>query len=132
MVSVATAFAVILGKEVFGGTGMNIWNHACTCLPVLCISCKCQEVWYGSQALLKCLALMPQQGATALGVAATGGAVGYSLLESFIGTIPGSIGENFNTCNTDRSADSDYHRCWQLEDYSFCCCRWFPYGTYLK
>ncbi len=28
MVAVATAFAVIIGKEVFGGTGMNIWNPA--------------------------------------------------------------------------------------------------------
>ena len=28
MVALATAFAVILGKEVFGGTGMNIWNPA--------------------------------------------------------------------------------------------------------
>ncbi len=30
MVAVATAFAVIIGKEVFGGTGMNIWNPALT------------------------------------------------------------------------------------------------------
>ncbi len=29
MVAVATAFAVIIGKEVFGGTGMNIFNPAC-------------------------------------------------------------------------------------------------------
>ncbi|MCT4615776.1 MAG: NADH:ubiquinone reductase (Na(+)-transporting) subunit B [Marinifilaceae bacterium] len=28
MVAVSTAFAVIIGKEVFGGTGMNIWNPA--------------------------------------------------------------------------------------------------------
>jgi Na+-transporting NADH:ubiquinone oxidoreductase subunit B len=28
MIAVATAFAVIFGKEVFGGTGMNIWNPA--------------------------------------------------------------------------------------------------------
>ena len=28
MIAVATAFAVVFGKEVFGGTGMNIWNPA--------------------------------------------------------------------------------------------------------
>ncbi|HRX12848.1 MAG TPA: RnfABCDGE type electron transport complex subunit D, partial [Draconibacterium sp.] len=28
MIAIATAFAVIIGKEVFGGTGMNIWNPA--------------------------------------------------------------------------------------------------------
>ena len=28
MLAIAVAFAVILGKEVFGGTGMNIWNPA--------------------------------------------------------------------------------------------------------
>ena len=28
MIAVATAFAVIIGKEIFGGTGMNIWNPA--------------------------------------------------------------------------------------------------------
>ena len=28
MIALATAFAVIIGKEVFGGTGMNIWNPA--------------------------------------------------------------------------------------------------------
>ena len=28
MIAIATAFAVIMGKEVFGGTGMNIWNPA--------------------------------------------------------------------------------------------------------
>ena len=28
MVAVSTAFAVVIGKEVFGGTGMNIWNPA--------------------------------------------------------------------------------------------------------
>ena len=28
MVALSTAFAVIIGKEIFGGTGMNIWNPA--------------------------------------------------------------------------------------------------------
>ena len=28
MVALATAFAVVIGKEIFGGTGMNIWNPA--------------------------------------------------------------------------------------------------------
>ena len=95
MVSVATAFAVILGKEVFGGTGMNIWNPALLARAFLFFAYPAQMS--GSMVWISGIAEMPgvdaTTGATALGVAATGGTVGYSLLESFIGTIPGSIGE---------------------------------------
>lgn len=95
MVSVATAFAVILGKEVFGGTGMNIWNPALLARAFLFFAYPAQMS--GSMVWISGIAEIPgvdaTTGATALGVAATGGTVGYSLLESFIGAIPGSIGE---------------------------------------
>ena len=38
MLALAVAFAVILGKEVFGGTGMNIWNPALLCRAFLFFS----------------------------------------------------------------------------------------------
>ena len=50
MVAVATIFAVVIGKEVFGGTGMNILNVALTArafLFFLLILLKCQEMKYG-------------------------------------------------------------------------------------
>lgn len=95
MVALATAFAVILGKEVFGGTGMNIWNPALLARAFLFFAYPAHIS--GSMVWISGLAEMPgidaTTGATALGVAATGGTVSYSLLESFIGAIPGSIGE---------------------------------------
>ncbi len=95
MVALATAFAVILGKEVFGGTGMNIWNPALLARAFLFFAYPAHLS--GSMVWISGLAEMPgidaTTGATALGVAATGGTVSYSLLESFIGAIPGSIGE---------------------------------------
>ena len=49
MVAVATAFAVIIGKEVFGGTGMNILNPALTARAFLFFACpgymSGNEVW---------------------------------------------------------------------------------------
>ncbi len=95
MVALATAFAVILGKEVFGGTGMNIGNPALLARAFLFFAYPAHIS--GSMVWISGLAEMPgidaTTGATALGVAATGGTVSYSLLESFIGAIPGSIGE---------------------------------------
>lgn len=95
MVALATAFAVILGKEVFGGTGMNIWNPALLARAFLFFAYPANLS--GSMVWISGLAEMPgidaTTGATALGVAATGGTVSYSLLESFLGAIPGSIGE---------------------------------------
>ena len=112
MVAVATIFAVLIGKEVFGGTGMNIVNVALTARAFLFFAYPTKmsgdKVWIntdGGQVVDSF------SGATALGDLATtigadkaseavtttmqGFAAGgnYSMLESFIGTIPGSIGE---------------------------------------
>ena len=98
MVAVATVFAVIIGKEVFGGTGMNILNPALTARAFLFFAYPTKmsgdEVWINT-GLDKGQQLVDGfSGATPLGDAAAGFAdkiPGFT--ESFIGTIPGSIGE---------------------------------------
>jgi len=103
MVAVATIFAVVIGKEVFGGTGMNILNVALTARAFLFFayptSMSGDKVWMGGQEA------DGFSGATFLGDAASlvsdsptvDGATGlmdkFSAMDSFIGIIPGSIGE---------------------------------------
>ena len=91
MVAVATAFAVIIGKEVFGGTGMNILNPALTARAFLFFAYPSDmsgdKVWISDKA-------DAFSGATPLGDALVGNIDALpSPLEMFIGTIPGSIGE---------------------------------------
>lgn len=103
-VAIATAFAVIIGKEVFGGTGMNIMNPALTARAFLFFAYPSKMsgdlVWTagleGGQGIVD-----GYSGATILGQAAaqntvfTNGLPGhaYSVWDMFIGIIPGSIGE---------------------------------------
>jgi Na+-transporting NADH:ubiquinone oxidoreductase subunit B len=103
-VAVATAFAVIIGKEVFGGTGMNIMNPALTARAFLFFAYPSKMsgdlVWTAGlesgQGIVD-----GYSGATILGQAAaqntvfTNGLPGhsYSTWDMFIGMIPGSIGE---------------------------------------
>lgn len=95
MVAVATAFAVIIGKEVFGGTGMNILNPALTARAFLFFAYPAfmsgDKVWIAEKA-------DTYSGATPLAEAALGTGEGtvkfsHSLADMFYGTIPGSIGE---------------------------------------
>lgn len=91
MVAVATAFAVIIGKEVFGGTGMNILNPALTARAFLFFAYPSDmsgdKVWIAEKA-------DALTGATPLGDALVGNIDKIpSPLEMFIGNIPGSIGE---------------------------------------
>ena len=98
MVAVATIFAVIIGKEVFGGTGMNILNPALTARVFLFFAYPTKmsgdEVWINT-SLEKGQHLVDGfSGATPLGNAAAGFADKIpGIADSFIGTIPGSIGE---------------------------------------
>jgi len=98
MVAVSTIFAVIIGKEVFGGTGMNILNPALTARAFLFFAYPTKmsgdEVWINT-SLEKGEKLVDGfSGATPLGDAAAGLANKIpGIQESFIGTIPGSIGE---------------------------------------
>jgi NADH:ubiquinone oxidoreductase, Na(+)-translocating, B subunit len=99
MLAIATAFAVIFGKEVFGGTGMNFLNPALLCRAFLFFSYPSamsgSQVWianrYGADAITGAtpLAYMAdgQQAMDALGNA------GYTFWNMFAGTIPGSVGE---------------------------------------
>jgi Na+-transporting NADH:ubiquinone oxidoreductase subunit B len=104
MVAVSTAFAVVIGKEVFGGTGMNILNPALTARAFLFFAYPSEMsgdmVWTaglkGGEGVLDSFS-----GATILGQAASGetvftnGLAGhhFSSWDMFLGTIPGSIGE---------------------------------------
>lgn len=95
MVAVATAFAVIIGKEVFGGTGMNIWNPALLARAFLFFAYPADMsgdlVWISGLSGME--GLDATTGATALAAAVQGNIEQFSLWESFLGTIPGSIGE---------------------------------------
>lgn len=103
MVAVATIFAVIIGKEVFGGTGMNIVNPALLARAFLFFAYPSKmsgdKVWIsrlsGGEGIVDGFS-----GATPLGQAMEKGAdivdpIGnhLSTFDYFIGWIPGSIGE---------------------------------------
>lgn len=94
MVAVATAFAVIIGKEVFGGTGMNIWNPALVARAFLFFAYPAQmsgiRVWVPLSESDKVVDSFT--GATPLADAAAGN-ITYSAADAFFGFIPGSIGE---------------------------------------
>lgn len=107
-VAVATAFAVIIGKEAFGGTGMNILNVALTARAFLYFAYPSQisgDVWtyFGDEAPVDGFS-----GATVLAYGASAATNGtdlmadlsghwydgmFSFWNMFIGIIPGSIGE---------------------------------------
>ena len=102
-VVVATAFAVIIGKEVFGGTGMNIMNPALTARAFLFFAYPAQmsgdKVWIAGLTEGKGI-VDGFSGSTILGQAAANGkefvnGIGhtYSTWDMILGTIPGSIGE---------------------------------------
>jgi Na+-transporting NADH:ubiquinone oxidoreductase subunit B len=97
MVAVATAFAVIIGKEVFGGTGMNILNPALTARAFLFFAYPSfmsgNAVWTHGMIAGEGI-IDSYSGATPLADAAAGNMADLpSVAEMFIGTIPGSIGE---------------------------------------
>ena len=122
MVAVATIFAVVIGKEVFGGTGMNILNVALTARAFLFFAHPTKmsgnEVWVTGFSDLKgekyaslVSSANPEgvldgsSGATALGDLASfmqdspvlentqAFQAKYSLMDSFLGFVPGSVGE---------------------------------------
>ena len=92
MLAIAVAFAVIIGKEVFGGSGMNVVNPALLARAFLFFSYPSQMsgdgIWIAEKA-------DAYSGATPLGTLLNGGGVEQlpSMMEMFIGTIPGSVGE---------------------------------------
>ena len=87
IVALSTAFAVIIGKEVFGGTGMNVFNPALLARAFAFFAYTPQmsgeAVWYADS----------KTGATALEQLSTTGDMQWSALDAVIGLIPGSAGE---------------------------------------
>ena len=102
MLAVAVAFGVIIGKEVFGGTGMNVLNPALTIRAFLFFAYPTwmtgDKVWVeGAVARAKEIAAGANvdaiSGETILGGLAQGKHLVYSAWDMFYGLIPGSVGE---------------------------------------
>ncbi len=107
-VALATAFAVVIGKEAFGGTGMNILNVALTARAFLYFAYPTDmsgDVW---TVIGEATTVDGYSGATALAIASEASNTGVSVVESLgaswysglfefgnmlWGAIPGSIGE---------------------------------------
>ncbi len=96
MVALGTAFAVIFGKEVFGGTGMNVFNPALLARAFIFFaytpSISGETVWYAGLSR-GAIPVDGFSGATALEQLGTTGTMAYSPMDAFLGFIPGSIGE---------------------------------------
>jgi len=97
MLAVATAFAVIIGKEVFGGTGMNILNPALTARAFLFFAypgwMSGDTVWVSKMTEGEGI-VDSFSGATPLAEAAAGNVADIpSTWDMFMGIIPGSVGE---------------------------------------
>ncbi len=92
MVAISTAFAVIIAKEAFGGTGMNILNPALTARAFAFFAYPTymsgNKVWVSEASMVDGVS-----GETILGSLAAGQQVSYSMIEMFSGSIPGSIAE---------------------------------------
>lgn len=96
MVGIATAFAVIFGKEVFGGTGMNIFNPALIARAFLFFAfpryMSGDHVWV--DGIGEVAPVDGFTGATPLAQAAAGVTEHFpSTYDMFMGFIPGSVGE---------------------------------------
>ncbi len=98
ILAIATAFAVIFAKEVFGGTGMNIFNPALVTRAFLFFAYPAMmsgdKVWV-NEKYVDCIngTIDGYSCATPLGQLAAGEPVTYSAMDTIIGTIPGSVGE---------------------------------------
>lgn len=98
ILAIATAFAVIFAKEVFGGTGMNIFNPALVTRAFLFFAYPAMmsgdKVWV-NENYMDCIngTIDGYSCATPLGQLGAGEPVTYDAMDTIIGTIPGSIGE---------------------------------------
>ena len=92
MVAISVAFAVLIAKEAFGGTGMNILNPALTARAFAFFAYPTymsgNKVWVSEASNVDAIS-----GETILGSLAAGNEVSYSFFEMFQGSIPGSIAE---------------------------------------
>jgi Na+-transporting NADH:ubiquinone oxidoreductase subunit B len=93
MVGLSVAFAVLIGKEAFGGTGMNILNPALTARAFAFFAYPTymsgNKVWVSEASNVDGVS-----GETILGMLASGeSAIPYDVSQMFYGAIPGSIAE---------------------------------------
>ncbi len=99
ILAIAVAFAVIIGKEIFGGTGMNIFNPALICRAFLFFAYPTKmsgdQVWVANESIFGLGNTLPDgvSMATPLGQIGAGTEVTASLNDMILGFIPGSIGE---------------------------------------
>jgi Na+-transporting NADH:ubiquinone oxidoreductase subunit B len=97
MVALSVVFAVLIGKEAFGGTGMNILNPALTARAFAFFAYPTymsgNSVWVSNASEVDAIS-----GETILGQLAAGSEVEYSALDMFYGMIPGSIAETSALC----------------------------------
>ena len=99
MLALAVAFAVIFAKEIFGGTGMNIFNVAIAARMFLFFAYPSKmtgdTIWVANDSIFGLGNTLPDgfTAATPLGEVAQGIAPNASLCDMIYGFIPGSIGE---------------------------------------
>lgn len=99
MLAIAVAFAVIFAKEIFGGTGMNIFNVAIAARMFLFFSYPNKmtgdSVWVSTDSICGLGYQLPDgfTAATPLGQIAQGITPQSSLADMILGFIPGSVGE---------------------------------------
>ncbi|SFW68539.1 NADH:ubiquinone reductase (Na(+)-transporting) subunit B [Cellulophaga fucicola] len=96
MLAIAVIFGVVIGKEVFGGTGMNILNPALTIRAFLFFAYPTwmsgDKVWV-HEAVERAGTADAISGETILGQLAQNTDASYSISDMFFGFIPGSVGE---------------------------------------
>ncbi|MBQ9668252.1 MAG: NADH:ubiquinone reductase (Na(+)-transporting) subunit B [Prevotella sp.] len=104
ILAIAVAFAVIIGKEIFGGTGMNIFNPALICRAFLFFAYPTKmsgdQVWVAQDTIFGLGNNLPDgfTQATPLGQIGQNVEVTASLNDMITGFIPGSIGETSVIC----------------------------------
>ena len=134
MLAVATAFSVIFAKEVFGGTGMNIFNPALITRAFLFFAYPTKmsgdTVWVSSNSIFGLgKDIDALTAATPLGQAATETPISASLSDMIFGFIPGSIGETSVIAIAivdwrSKLEDNDFSiRRWCIDGLDIQCCR---------
>ena len=99
ILAIAVGFSVIICKEIFGGTGMNIFNPALCARAFLFFSYPSKmtgdSVWVATNSILGFGNNLPDgfTAATPLGEIGVGADVPYTITDMITGFIPGSIGE---------------------------------------
>ena len=98
MLAVAVIFGVIIGKELFGGTGMNVLNPALTIRAFLFFNWAAwmsgDKVWvHGADGVINAAGTDAISGETILGTLAANKPLLHSAQDMFFGFIPGSVGE---------------------------------------